>query len=101
MSASEINGNGKSWLTKSLVQIIMILALSGYIVIEKVFKPGAGNDSQNIIIDINSQRIARLEECIITLRPLPTEVAGLKATLDGVKTKVDSIERKLDTHIDK
>ena len=47
------------------------------------------------------ERIARLEECIITLRPLPTEVYGLKATMDGVKTTVDKIDRKIDDHIAK
>jgi hypothetical protein len=54
--------------------------------------PGSGTQNE---------RIARLEECIMTLRPLPNDVAGMKATLEGVKTRVDSIERKLDNQKDR
>jgi len=83
--------NGRNWLAKGLLQVILILAAIAYIAVKEM-SPGSG--AQN-------ERIARLEECIITLRPLPMDVAGMRATLDGVKTKVDSIEKKLDNHIDK
>jgi hypothetical protein len=83
--------NGKNWLTKGLLQVILILAAIAYIAVKEM-SPGSGTQNE---------RIARLEECIMTLRPLPTEVAGIRATLDGVKTRVDSIERKLDNQKDR
>ena len=92
MDIQKINGNGKNWLTKGLLQVILILAAIAYIAVKEI---SPGNNSKE------NERIARIEECIINLRPLPMDVAGMKATLEGVKTKVDSIERKLNAHIDK
>jgi hypothetical protein len=83
--------NGKNWLTKGLLQVILILAAIAYIAVKEM-SPGSG---------VQNERIARLEECIITLRPLPSEVAGMKVALDGLKTSVDKFEKKLDSHIDK
>jgi hypothetical protein len=83
--------NGKNWLTKGLLQVILILAAIAYIAVKEM-SPGSGTQNE---------RIARLEECIITLRPLPSEVAGMKVALDGLKTSVDKFEKKLDSHIDK
>jgi hypothetical protein len=103
MEIPKINGNGKNWLAKGLVQALIIVGLVAYIAVEKIgaINNGSENRAQNTVIDLNSQRLARLEECIITLRPLPSEVAGMKVALDGVKSTVDKIEKKLDTHIDK
>jgi len=81
----KING-GRSWLAKGLLQVILILAALAYVAVKEM---SPGSNAQN-------ERIARLEECIMTLRPLPTEVAGMKSTLEGVKARVDSIERKID-----
>ena len=36
------------------------------------------------------ERVARLEECVMSLRPLPQEVAGMKATLNAIKEKIDA-----------
>lgn len=35
------------------------------------------------------ERVARLEECVMSLRPLPQEVAGMKSTLNAIKEKLD------------
>ena len=35
------------------------------------------------------ERVARLEECVMSLRPLPQEVSGIKATLNAIKEKID------------
>jgi hypothetical protein len=35
------------------------------------------------------ERVARLEECVMSLRPLPQEVAGMKVTLNAIKEKLD------------
>lgn len=90
MDIPKVSGNGKNWLTKGLIQVILVLVALAYVAVKEM-SPGSG--AQN-------ERIARLEECIITLRPLPNEVAGMKATLDGVKSRVDSIERKIDNQRD-
>ena len=87
----KVNGNGKNWLTKGLLQVVVILAVLAYVAVKEM-SPGSG---------VQNERIARLEECIITLRPLPNEVAGMKVALDGVQKTVDKIEKNLDTHIDK
>ena len=92
MDIPKVNGNGKNWLTKGLLQVILILAAIAYIAVKEM-SPGNTNKE--------NERIARLEECIITLRPLPNEVAGMKVALDGVQKTVDKIEKNLDTHIDK
>jgi hypothetical protein len=94
MSVPEIKLNGKNWLAKGLLQALLIVALIAYIGIKELSSGGKGSSDSN-------ERIARIEECIITLRPLPSEVAGMKATLDGVKSAVDKMEKKLDSHIDK
>jgi hypothetical protein len=85
--------NGKNWLARSLVQVILILAVVVYVAVKE-------NQGQSTNTREN-ERIARLEECIITLRPLPSEVAGMKVSIEGVKSTVDKIEKKLDSHIDK
>jgi hypothetical protein len=83
--------NGKNWLAKGLLQVILILAAIAYIAVKEM---SPRNGAQN-------ERIARIEECIINLRPLPNEVAGMKVAIDGLKVSVDKFEKKLDTHIEK
>jgi hypothetical protein len=83
--------NGKNWLAKGLIQVILILAAIAYIAVKEM-SPGSG---------VQNERIARLEECIMTLRPLPNDVAGMKVLLGGLVTSVDKFEKKLDSHIDK
>jgi len=83
--------NGRNWLAKGLLQVILVLAAIAYIAVKEM---SPGSSAQN-------ERIARLEECIITLRPLPNEVAGMKVALDWVKISVDNFGKKLDSHIDK
>ena len=82
--------NGKNVLVKGLIQVILVLAALAYVAVKEM-SPGNGKENE---------RIARLEEVITTLRPLPQEVAGMKATLEGVKARVDSIERKIDNQRD-
>jgi len=82
--------NGKNWLQKGLLQVVLILAALAYVAVKEM---SPSNSKEN-------ERIARLEEVITTLRPLPQDVAGMKATLEGVKARVDSIERKIDNQRD-
>lgn len=99
MSVPEIKLNGRNWLTKGLLQVLIILALVIYIGVKEI-SSGDGKAGKEASTAVN-ERIARIEECIISLRPLPAEVAGMKATLDGVKSKVDNIDRKLESHIER
>lgn len=87
--------NGKNGIGKGVVYALIVISLVAYIAVQKIGGDNQGNKEAGQILE----RMARLEECVITLRPLPQEVAGMKATMDGVKSTVDKIEKKLDTHI--
>jgi hypothetical protein len=52
-------------------------------------------------VDVNSQRISRLETLIEPLRSVPADVAALRTTGDRNKDSLDRIEKKLDAHMDK
>lgn len=98
--------SNKNWLGKGLLQVLLIVALTLYIVVDKIMKPPIEQSDAlakelAVTVNVNSQRIARLEEALISLRPLTAEVFGMKATMDNVKSTVDKIDRKLDAHIDK
>jgi hypothetical protein len=84
--------NGKGGVSKGIVYALVVLSLVAYIAVQNLTD---GNKSDKEATQI-LERMARLEECVITLRPLPAEVAGMKATLDGVQSHVDNIEKKLD-----
>lgn len=103
MDIPVVNGNGKNWLAKGLVQALIIIGLVAYIAVDKISTnvSGGADKDQNVIIDINSQRLARLEEIVVTLRPVPSEVAGMKVALEGLKTTIEKIEKRLDAYIAK
>ena len=86
--------NGKNWMSKGLLYVAVILALVVYIVVKDA---GATRQTESLV----NERLATLEECIKTLRPVPMEVSAMKATMDGVKSTVDKIEKKLDSHIER
>jgi len=101
--------NGRNWLAKGLLQVVIILALGTYIAVEKITrKPdvkeeyvSAMVEDINDTVNINSGRIMRLETLMESLRTIPESVASMRSTVDGVKSTVDKIEKKLDAHIDK
>lgn len=87
--------NGKNGLSKGIIYALIVVSIVAYLAVQKIGNDGQGNREASQILE----RMARLEECVITLRPLPQEVAGMKSSLDGVKSTVDKIEKKLDFHV--
>ena len=76
------NGNSKFNLEalKTLGLIIGLLI----IIAQGLMSSGSTKSGDEV-----KERVARLEECIWSLRPLPQEVAGMKATLNAIKEKID------------
>lgn len=94
--------NGKNWLVKNLVWIIMVLVLmiySGFVTTQKSNDLTAIKEIQSTV-NINSGKILRLETLMENLRTVPESLAGLKATMDAVKQTVDDTKKKVDSHVE-
>jgi len=89
-----INGNGKSWLAKGLLQTLLIVAMALFIVIDKVVPRANGMEhKESIAIE---KRLATLEECVQSLRALPYDMAVVKTSLLGIEKQIDKIEKRLE-----
>ena len=94
MMVTEKNGNGK------LREKLYVLALTAsliFIVIDKILVPTMNSGKLADAVNTQAQQIARLEECVIQLRPLPGEVAGIKVSLEGLRVTLDRLEKKVDS----
>ena len=80
--------NGKNWLAKGLIQVIIILALASYIAIDKLGATGGGPQM--------TERIVRLEECVRRLQTVPEDMAVVKTQIHSIETTLDKIEKKLE-----
>ncbi len=89
------NGNGNGKLREKLY-ILGLTASLIFIGIDKILVPTVNSGKLADAVNAQAQQIARLEECVLNLRPLPTEVAGLKVSLDGLKNQLDRLEKKVD-----
>ena len=87
--------NGKSWLAKGLLQTVLILAMAIFIIVDKVIPPPTNSVVQAAILI--EKRLATLEECIQSLRPLPYDMAAVKTSIQGIEKQIDKIEKKLDS----
>lgn len=87
--------NGKSWLTKGLLQTILLLAMAIFIIVDKVIPPPTNGETQAAILI--EKRLATLEECITSLRALPYDMAAVKTSIQGIEKQIDKIEKRLDS----
>ncbi|MCK7508934.1 MAG: hypothetical protein MZV70_36165 [Desulfobacterales bacterium] len=71
--------NGKNGAIKGIVYALVVLSLVAYIAVQNLTNGNQTNRESSQILE----RMARLEECVITIRPLPQEVSAMKASLDG------------------
>lgn len=80
------DGNGR--FNKEILKTLGLVVMALTIVVQSFLK---SDGSSKLADEVKSQavQIARLEECIIALRPLPQEVASIKATLAGIEKKLD------------
>ncbi|OGD20339.1 MAG: hypothetical protein A2Y70_02045 [Candidatus Aminicenantes bacterium RBG_13_64_14] len=93
-----MNGNGRVW--KSLQTVALIVTLA-FILVDKLVMPNVNSGKLADAVASQDRKIAVLEECVLSLRPLPAEVYGIKASMDGVRSAVDRMERKIDSHIER
>jgi uncharacterized protein YlxW (UPF0749 family) len=83
------NGNG---VKKNFTLLLLVLSVI-FILVDKIVMPvvNAGPIAQI------REDVARLEECVYSLRPLPAQVAGLSATVKSLEKTLDKIEKSVDT----
>ena len=87
------NGNGR--LREKLYVLALVASLL-FITIDKIVMPSVNSGKLADAVYAQGKQIAVLEDVVVSLRPLPTEVAGLKASMEGVKNTVDRLEKKMD-----
>ena len=87
MDVPKINGkNGKNWLAKGLIQILLVVALIAYSAVLTI-KDMGGQSKQSPQIVQDTMVIDRL--------------ARIETGLENLGKTVDKIDKKLDSHIDK
>ena len=80
--------NGKNWMTKGLLQVVLILALAAYGAVMTLTK----NVGEDVALE---KRLVTLETCMEGLKTVPTDVAGIKVSIGGLEKTVDEIKRTL------
>lgn len=95
---AEKNSNNRGW--RSIQAVLLILTL-GFLFVDKIVLPAVGSGKLAEQVNVQGKQIAVLEDVIVSLRPLPVEVAALKESLAGVKKTLDRIEGNLNDGKDK
>jgi len=89
--------NGRVWKG---IQTALLVGSLGFLAVDKLVMPNVNSGKLADKIQAQAEQIARIEECIITLKPLPKEVFGLTASMENVKAAVDRVEKQLLRHVD-
>lgn len=92
------NGNNRTW--KSL-QTFLLIGTLVFLFMDKIVLPNVNSGKLADRVNAQAQDIAVLKELVIALRPLPAEVYGLKASMDGMVKSLSRVEQKLDSHIER
>jgi len=77
-----MNGNGK----KLNLQTVLLLATLAFLLIDKIVIPNVNSGELARQLHAQDLRITTLEECILQLRPLPVQVAEIRALLTSHMT---------------
>jgi len=80
--------NGRNWLAKGLLQVVIILALAAYGAVMTITK----NSGEDVALE---KRLATLETCMRGLETVPLDVAGIKVSIGNLKDSVDEIKRSI------
>jgi len=83
------NGNNR---VKEKLYVLALVASLVFIAVDKVVMPSVNSGKLADQVNAQAQKIAVLEDVIVSLRPLPVDVAALKESLAGVKKTLDRIE---------
>ena len=98
------NGESKK-INKSLVQIIAWMALAAFLFIKDVMPmlTGGGKTVSTAqleqTVNVNGQRISRLEAMMEILVSVPQTVASQQADLNSIKNMLEKIDMKIDKHM--
>ena len=98
------NGESKK-INKSLVQIILWLTLGAFLFIKDVMPmlTGGGKTMSTAqleqTVNVNGQRISRLEAMMEILVSVPQTVASQQADLNSIKNMLEKIDMKIDKHM--
>ena len=102
----EMSPNGESKkINKSLVQIIAWMALAAFLFIKDVMPmlTGGGKTMSTAqleqTVNVNGQRISRLEAMMEILVSVPQTVASQQADLNSIKNMLEKIDMKIDKHM--
>jgi len=83
------NGNNRA---KERLYFLALVASLLFITVDKIILPSVSSGKLGDAVYAQGKQIAVLEDVIVSLRPLPVEVAALKESLAGVKKTLDRIE---------
>lgn len=92
------NGNNRGWRS---VQTMLLIVTLAFLFVDKIVLPAVGSGKLADQVNAQAQKIAVLEDVIVSLRPLPVEVAAIKESLAGVKKILDRIEGNVNGGKDK
>ena len=82
-------------------QTMLLIGTLGFLFVDKIVLPAVGSGKLADQVNAQAQKIAVLEDVIVSLRPLPVEVAAIKESLAGVKKILDRIEGNVNGGKDK
>ena len=83
------NGNNRAWRS---LQTFLLIGTLVFLFMDKIVLPNVNSGKLADQVNAQAQKIAVLEDVIVSLRPLPVEVAAIKESLAGVKKILDRIE---------
>jgi len=92
------NGNNRAWRS---LQTFLLIGTLVFLFMDKIVLPNVNSGKLADQVNAQAQKIAVLEDVIVSLRPLPVEVAAIKESLAGVKKILDRIEGSVDGGKDK
>ena len=95
------------FINKQLLTTIALVLSILYIVVDKAFLQ-VGSVSARIerrveqntaVLNADNERLARLEECVQSLRAVPAQVAAQTEAIASLVKSVDKLEAKVDAHM--
>lgn len=87
--AEQKNSNNRAWRS---IQTLLLIGSLLFLFVDKIVMPSVNSGKLADTVNAQGKQVAVLEDVIVSLRPLPVEVAALKESLAGVKKTLDRIE---------
>jgi hypothetical protein len=87
--AEQKNINNRAWRS---IQTLLLIGSLLFLFVDKIVMPSVNSGKLADTVNAQGKQVAVLEDVIVSLRPLPVEVAALKESLAGVKKTLDRIE---------